>query len=139
MDKIVLGWCIDVIMGIRDASDVNGRDVLSYAACFCSTSTMHSILSSGIPIEPYALHWLIGQVAYCSRDVAFLQSVNERMDILLSTGKMRPTERILGETAMDIFRNIPPHMNEMMTQYGIHIDSSKLEPNLESLFHKLQL
>lgn len=141
MDRIVLAWCeYELSNQTVGSTPDDGRDALAFAACFGSIETMRRVIQSGIPIGPYAMHWVMGQVAYCcALDVEFLRSINERMEILAATGKMRPMDKLLRESVMDIFNNIPVHLKQWMTHNGIHIDTSHFEPSVANLFGELKL
>lgn len=132
-------WCEEVGKAGMISTDREGRDVLAFTACFGSVQDVRGVILNKIPVHPHAIHWLLMGIRQRDLGIHVVATTNERIDLLLHTGQMRPMDKLHGETVMDIYRSFPPEVTEFLDDIGFTLDVSKFETPVEHLFKNLTL
>ena len=119
-----------------------GFQVFLRAACDCSLPALRYAIQCDAPFNPFAIHWLLYTIGIISRDLYLWRTANERIDLLMSTGKMLPRDKCysLGDkTAIEIFHLFPGSVKDDLAMFGIVIDVSKFDPPIDEMFSQLKV
>ena len=138
-DPIIVNWCCD-LKNHGESTPTSSPfelDVLSYAACYGSLETMQFVIDSGVRFRPFAIHWLLRDIERLSRDVT--GTVNERINLLMSTRKMLPDAHFYSETALDIIQSFPASVKNDLAERGIVIDVSALDTPVDEMISQLKV